>query len=376
MKRKIIILLTAIPMVASLVGACSSDTGTDVITTDSQGAGLILSTTIVTNGTRAVTTEQLQNAGSFLSGEKVDIWLEDADDNCTTYTGLPLTYESDGTNILASYSFKNIGTAEAPVIAEVENRPLWPKLMHRLNAYGLYPSGLADANAITDGGGGYPSYPFTVSADQTKPGSGAGNNDATRGYIGSDLMLGVPTNGNPQSQVTTSRELPMTFRHMLSKIVVHLVIPAGGEYTEDQLKGATVTILNTKPSTTFCVKNQTLTAATGSSTPIIARNTALQVTYDEDPTSATYGEAQSTVLYTGMEVAAIIVPQTVNAGTSFIRLDVGNNAFVYPLAATTNFQSGKVYTFNVDVDEANMVLTATIGNWGAGGALDSGTLYY
>lgn len=374
-------------MAALLLAACGEANAPDspVASGTVQDPALTLCTSSARVNTRAVTTEALQDDGTFDDGVQVDVFFEDAtdagdgstSDSWTSYEK-PLTYVSDGTGTLTTYEFVNDGTEYAPDWRQQERVLFWPKLLHGLNVYGVYPSGIADGSAITRTGGVYPKYPFTVSANQSAPGDALGINDEMRGYKGSDLMIGIPATldnnavpGNAVTQTTTmTGRVGLAFRHMLSKVIVNIQVPDGGMYTEAQLSEATVKLLQLKPSTTFCVKDQTITAASGTATDIIARRLETSVTYDDE------GQPIVTPLYGGVSVAAVIVPQTVAAATDFISITVGTDVFVYQLADATTFAGSMVYTYDITLGEADFVLTATVGDWTPGEALPAGELNF
>lgn len=134
------------------------------------------------------------------------------------------------------------------------------------------------------------SYSFTVKADQSK--------DAD--YIASDLLWGQPmklktgstTDYEPANPVARTKEnVPVSFKHLLSKIQIELV--AGDGLTTDDFKGATLTIMNTLPSTSLTLSSGTISTASG---------TAAAITVATYPTDAT------PTAFTG---SAIAVPQTI-----------------------------------------------------------------
>jgi hypothetical protein len=187
-----------------------------------------------------------------------------------------------------------------------------------------------DATAVT----------FSVAANQTSDDN----------YKASDLMTGKPTANNPVARQSTA--VDMTFTHLLTKIDVNLY--AGDGFTDAQMADAVVSILGTKPTTTFSVQSTTVGTASGTAADIVAGK-------------GTAGIDVNTKTYYG--TSAIIVPQNIVAGASFIKVTVGGGDYIYKMGADTNFDSKKCYTFNITVNKTGLVLTVTtITDWVNGGA--------
>ncbi len=155
---------------------------------------------------------------------------------------------------------------------------------------------------------------FSIAADQST--------DAN--YLASDLLCGAPSGENAYNRTTPA--VPLVFKHMLSKMNIKFTL--SGE-TDVDLKGATVSILNTKPSTTLKVSDATLGEASGTATAIKA------VAFAADATE--------------FVASAIIVPQTVGAD-DFIQISLADGrTLTAPLKSETSFVSGKAYTYTVKI---------------------------
>ena len=291
-----------------MLAACSSDNEEATV---AEKSAIRLSTQSLTGMTRAGQSVQLTQ---FAADENVGIFL--AEDNAgspvTSGTNVtpyaqPLTYVADGAGNLA-------------------NTQYWPQDGNGLHIFGVYPLAAATAAAAYNATG----VTFTVAADQTS--------DAN--YKASDLMTGLPTSGtNPVARTTAN--VPMTFTHLLTKVDVNL--SAGEGFTSTEMDAAVVSILGTKLTTTFDVQSTTVGAASGTAAPIVAG--------------------------TGAANSAIIVPQTIVAGASFIKVTVGGGDYIYKMGADTDFDSKKCYTFNITVNKTGLVLTVTtITDWVNGGA--------
>ena len=239
---------------------------------------------------------------AFYEGESVDVFVTEAveaDESATTTYPQPLTYTT-GTN----------GTMTPPT----GGQPYFPTSGNGVNIYAYYPS-----KAVTDMGAS--GVAFTVKADQST--------DAA--YKASDLMFG--TAANPVSRQSSA--IPVTFRHLLSKITVNLTSGDGNP----SLDGATVSLMNVRLDAQLTPSDGTVAEGTG--------------TQDE-----------SVTVTTGTGGSAIIPVQTVASGKQFIRvlLQTGGNLY-YTLPQNATFQGGKVYTYNIKVNLTDLEVTSSITDW-------------
>ncbi len=291
-----------------MLTACSSGNEEAKVTDSSP---LCLSTQNITGMTRAGQSVQLSQ---FANGQNVGIFLvEDnagtpvtSGTNVTVYTN-PLTYVADGSGGLS-------------------NTQYWPTDGNGLHIWGVYPLAAAQTAAAYNATG----KTFSVQADQSS--------DAN--YMASDLMTGIPTSPltNP---VARQANVPLTFTHLLTKINVNL--STGSGFTDGDLNSAVVSILGTLPTTTFGVQSTTVGGASGTATDITAG--------------------------TGTTTSAIIVPQALASGASFIQVAVGGGSYIYKLGAATTFDAKKCYTYNITVNKTGLVLTSTtITGWTDGGS--------
>ena len=165
---------------------------------------------------------------------------------------------------------------------------------------------------------------FTGKMDEAVSFSVATDQSTDANYLASDLLCGAPSGENAYNMTTPA--VPLVFKHMLSKLNIKFTF--SGE-TDVDLKGATVSILNTKPSTTLKVSDATLGAASGTATSIKA------VTFAADATA--------------FVASTIIVPQTVGAD-DFIQISLTDGRTLRaPLKSETSFLSGKAYTYTVKI---------------------------
>ena len=295
-----------------MLAACSSDNEEVKV---AEKSAIRLSTQSITGLTRAGKNVQLT---SFDDNEAVSIFFVEnvggtqtpSGTNVTSYTN-PLAYTTGASGAL---------TPAAP--------QFWPQDGNGLFIFGVYPASAVTSSTAYNA----TEISFSVAADQS----------AATGYKASDLMTGKPTANNPVARIA---EVPMTFTHLLTKIDVNLT--AGDGFTDAEMANAVVSILGTKPTTTFSVQSTEVTGADGTAAPIVAG--------------------------TGAATSAIIVPQTIAADANFIQVTVGGGNYIYKLAAATTFDAKKCYTYNLTVNKTGLVLTVTtITDWVSAGDATAG----
>lgn len=194
-----------------------------------------------------------------------------------------------------------------------------------VNAYAPYNAAFAgkDGEAVS----------FSVQADQS----------SDNGYLKSDLLCGAPTGTN--SFTKDNPTVALNFDHKLSKLTVKFTL---ADDTDIDLKGAAINIVNTLPTTTLKVSDGTLGTASGTATSIKA------VTFASDATE--------------FQASAVLVPQTVAAG-SFVQVVLADKMLDAKLNSAATFQSGKSYTYNVNISgsgaetKAEIVLSSTVTDW-------------
>lgn len=221
----------------------------------------------------------------------------------------------------------------------VQNPLRWPAAgAVSIKAY--YPSYIT--SAITD---------FTVSTDQSEAGDatlqsldaseeGYAARELARGYKGSDLMYATPI--SDQNKQTTA--VGLTFNHALTKIIVNLTAAENGGLQAADLAGCTVTL--------HAKKN-------------VAISNGIPTLYEN--VYSVGGGVADIKMGTGANNAAIIVPQNITAGAGYDFITVttaGGHAVTYKLTANKVFEHGTVYTYNLTVSTAALVLqSTTINDW-------------
>ena len=163
-------------------------------------------------------------------------------------------------------------------------------------------------------------HTFSVNTDQS----------SDEGYLASDLLWATATATKTESPVA------LTFTHKLAKINVTLT---STDITE--LSDAIISICGTNIATNFNPQTGELSTATTANVQEIKAG----VTTANAFTSS-----------------AIVVPQTIEAGTKFIKVSHGNKTFYYTLPAEKEFKSGYSYNYTLTVKEAAIELNMTSEN--------------
>lgn len=377
--------LTAAAASMMMLAACTHDDGTASISEPTPvGNELIISTRHSEMGiTRAESNIQ---GTMFDINAEMDVFLRDATapagvsntNDTTHYAPNPKLYKVTNTST---------GAIKTYSAGDTEDRLFWPKLMHELYIFGVYPVGsVAKSKLTSDGGGTYNpfdhtlNYDFIVQEDQTSEAN----------YKASDLMTGLPsgythTQGTAYSapfkltQYENPGTVPLLFTHRLTKVVVNITKTTGTEDTDipiDDIKYsgdtdteyARVTLLNTKRKTSFQVP----------STDILVDGDA------SDVGEVVVGRGSTTITvggYTAVTLSAIVPPQQIAATTTFIKVELIDNGnvtdtFLYKIPGDgLTLQASKVHTYNIRINKPHINVTTSITNWADGGTINEiGTL--
>ena len=169
------------------------------------------------------------------------------------------------------------------------------------------------------------------------------------GYAPSDLLYAKRTN-----VAKTPNPILLTFNHLLSKIQVAVV--AGEGLTAANILG--ITIGGTRPQAQF-----TLTKAIASNAvAITAAGTAAPITIGADVST----NFTTNIRYND----AVIVPQTIAANTPLITVQLsGGSNLVYRTPASTTFERGKKYIYQITANSTGLTLTTIIVDWEPGGTV-------
>ena len=309
------ILLTA---AALMLGACSNDELPD---NDPNGPVELRLTSGLEVQTRAA-----HGLNTLLkNGEEVHVWVDDATTDKELYTDNTLTAGDKGALTGGKTMY-------------------FPETGNNVDIYAIH--GNWGSTALTDFWGTEQTH--SVEQDQKSSGSG---------YALSDLVYAksadVSRSGNPTT-------VNLTFAHLLSKVEVVLV---RGEGYPNISK---VEILNTKLDAKF-----TPNKADDISVTVSGTEGENPIEIDKDLTSR--NNAAGTDESKKNLNEAVIVPQTLEANTAFIRVTTTDGgALIYRLKEATTFAPATKYRYTVTANLTGLEVTATITPWDQKTGDDSG----
>ncbi|WP_455608843.1 fimbrillin family protein, partial [Bacteroides rodentium] len=169
--------------------------------------------------------------------------------------------------------------------------------------------------------------------------------EAGKGYAGSDLVY-CKLGNVPRKKDAVN----LQFKHLLSKIEVVLVQGNGAPGIDK------VEILNTKLDAVFTPSKTAdwAVSASGDNNPI---------TIDKGTTPKT--DAEDDNKDNDVLNEAIIVPQTLQGGTQFIRITTNKGGQLFYSLPTEGrrFEAGKKYRYTITANLTGLDVTATIGDW-------------
>lgn len=187
--------------------------------------------------------------------------------------------------------------------------PIYWKDKHtHVDIYSYYPMGHPQSIDL---------YPFDVQADQSQEVSEAGMGS----YEASDFLWGKSADMAP-----TTSSIHMAMHHRMACARVTLVMGEG--FSAEEWAGMEKSL-----QLTNLVRKSTIDLATGIVTP--------------------RGEAEKTAttpLHTGNEWRAIVVPQTVKAGTSMMDITLDGRPYRFARQKDFTFQPGRMSNFTIKVD--------------------------
>lgn len=228
---------------------------------------------------------------------------------------------------------KVVYTSDANGVLKASPTNYFPGNGNGIDIYGIYPISIEEKDE---------SQTFSVNTDQS--------DDAK--YKESDLMFAA-------KQTVTERKtaLTLTFKHQLSKVIVKL--KKGNGLNDNDLEGAEVKILNTKPACTIGSVGE------NGMTGINASGDAQEIKVGTWDSSTTSG------------LAAIVVPQTIPEGTALIQVKLSNGVtYKYTTKSGENqftgFTSGNQHTFTLTLSTFGITVNAEISGWDTGIGDDNG----
>ena len=178
----------------------------------------------------------------------------------------------------------------------------------------------------------------TVEADQT----------SANLYYKGDLCYATLGNQSALNGAAT-----LTFNHMLSKL--HILLVAGTGVTDAQLTdvSTTVTVLNVRRDVIF-----TPTKKIGPNSTELANMLTVPAVPTVSPITVKPNVTD------GEDV--VLPPQAFTAGTSLIKVRLGNDDLYFKLNANLTLERGKSYNLTLTINRDEIKASATVTNWGAG----------
>ncbi|WP_161951795.1 fimbrillin family protein [Parabacteroides timonensis] len=169
------------------------------------------------------------------------------------------------------------------------------------------------------------------------------------GYAKSDLLYATVSNTKKEAK-DAKGAITLPFKHLLSKIEVVLI--------KDKSLGdkgiSKVEILNTQLQGTFKPSKDSKDISVAPSGEIDA-GTSNAILIDKSETTDTDAPELN---------EAIIIPQTLNAQTAFIRVTLSDDTeLTYKLGEATTFVKGQRYRYTITAKLTELTVTATITGW-------------
>ena len=238
------------------------------------------------------------NDEGFANGDRMGVYVVD-------YEGdQPGTLRVNGNRANNVQHTLNAATGEWTPASPI----YWKDKHTHVDIYSYYPMGHPQSIDL---------YPFNVQADQSQEASAAGMGS----YEASDFLWGKSADMAP-----TTSSIHMAMHHRMACARVTLVMGEGfnAEGWASMEKSLQLTNL---------VRKSTIDLATGIVTP-----------RGEPEKTAT------TPLHTGNEWRAIVVPQTVKAGTSMMDITLDRRPYRFARQEDFTFQPGRMSNFTIKVD--------------------------
>ena len=240
------------------------------------------------------------NDGGFCDGDGMGIYIVDYK------AGTPGTLQQSGNradNVCYTYD-------EANRKWNSDYDVYWKDFHTHIDVYGYYP--YAQSVNIDN-------YTFNVQRDQ----STATADGKMGGYEASDFLWGKLSDVAP-----TSAALRLLLRHRMSSACVKLL--KGEGFTESEWEGIDKTVFATN----------------------LARKASINMTDGTVKVAGSVEKLATIPLQVNDEWRAIVVPQTVPAGTTLFNITIGGAPYKFAKNEAFTYVSGKMMKFNIRVDKA------------------------
>lgn len=286
------IIYLAAMVVALLLGACSDDMF-------EEGGQQHSNDRIQLSGDIDQLAVTRVNDNGFCNGDVMGVYIVDYDG------GTPGTLKTSGNrgdNVRHTFDEPNYRWNSAYDL-------YWKDKHTHIDVYGYYP--FADPESVDD-------YQFEVKRDQSKP----SENGEMGGYEASDFLWGKVADVAPTTSVI---RLPM--KHRMSNACVTLV--EGSGFADGEWASTDKIVL----------------------TANVARKASINMA---DGTVKTAGSAENTMTIpsrNGNEWRTIVVPQTVQAGTTLFSITIGGVPYKFAKNENLEYVAGKMMKFGIRVDK-------------------------
>lgn len=286
------IIYLAAMVVALLLGACSDDMF-------EEGGQQHSNDRIQLSGDIDQLAVTRVNDNGFCNGDVMGVYIVDYDG------GTPGTLKASGNrgdNVRHTFDEPNYRWNSAYDL-------YWKDKHTHIDVYGYYP--FADPESVDN-------YQFEVKRDQSKP----SENGEMGGYEASDFLWGKVADVAPTTSVI---RLPM--KHRMSNACVTLI--EGSGFADGEWASTEKIVL----------------------TANVARKASINMA---DGTVKTAGSAENTMTIpsrTGDEWRTIVVPQTVQAGTTLFSITIGGVPYKFAKNENLEYVAGKMMKFGIRVDK-------------------------
>ena len=286
------IIYLAAMVVALLLGACSDDMF-------EEGGQQHCNDRIQLSGDIDQLAVTRVNDNGFCNGDVMGVYIVDYDG------GTPGTLKASGNrgdNVRHTFDEPNYRWNSAYDL-------YWKDKHTHIDVYGYYP--FADPESVDD-------YQFEVKRDQSKP----SENGEMGGYEASDFLWGKVADVAPTTSVI---RLPM--KHRMSNACVTLV--EGSGFADGEWASTDKVVL----------------------TANVIRKASINMA---DGTVKTAGSAENTMTIpsrNGNEWRTIVVPQTVQAGTTLFSITIGGVPYKFAKNENLEYVAGKMMKFGIRVDK-------------------------
>lgn len=308
---------------AMILAGCSNDENTAI---DNSPVELRLTSGVTVQQTRATFTPT--QSTSIKEGEKVSVWVNQADNNGTElYKANQLTANSDNSFTGDAMYFPQNGSSKVNIYA----------------IHGNFTTPFSEGTAFP-----IAAVEYSVEADQSKAGG--------THYTNSDLLYAYETEVKRKGNPTTQK---LTFYHMLSKLEVAIQI---GEGSPKLASSDAVTLGGVKLNGKFTPP----TEATMSD--LSARADMLADADEPNTSNMTLGQKTCTDFTDNVDYnEAIIVPQEMKDKVLTFELqDGGTLKYTIPAFPGTGqavFESGKKYIYHITLNLTGLTVTSRIEDW-------------